>query len=250
MQPRPLPAANLPNLLQEAGIDPAPLHPLVTVGGRDFYGYTAPKGAAQALWAAFRAAHPQTGYWPLLFDDLAVPTEVVTFHYARATRTPEEILAAAAHRQLDDVGSPMADYLASLLAELPRRQLGAAPVDPLPPLAESVPEQGHLFLVPAGAPWEVPAVLQLEEANSFLPAAEQVAFLYHWYLQYGAEPVTLLFAVAEFVVARPPRDPAAALRLILEQNAYCGDLYRLQYGDMLDWAAGLLAIPYWHFWWD
>ena len=250
MQPRPLPAANLPTLLQEAGIDPAPLHHLLTAGGRDFYGYTAPPGSAWALWTAFRAAHPQTGYWPLLFDDLAVPTEAVTFHYARATRTPEEILAAAVQRQPDDVGSPMADYLASLIGGLPHRQLGATPVNLLPAPAEAVPKTGHLFLVPAGAPWEVPAMLQLEEVNGFLTAVEQVAFLYHWHLQHGAEPVTLLFAVAEFVVARPPRDPAAALRLILEQDAYCGDLYQMQYGDMLDWAAGLLANPYWRFWWD
>jgi hypothetical protein len=62
----------------------------------------------------------------------------------------------------------MAGYLASLIAGLPRRQLGAGPVNLLPTLAEPVPEQGHLFLVPAGAPREVPAGLQLEEANGFL----------------------------------------------------------------------------------
>lgn len=109
----------------------------------------------------------------------------------------------------------------------------------------------RLGLVPAPRPADVPAILGWTGMiNSTQDVAAISAVLRSWEDRFGATLVTLGFDALELAVAAPPTTVDRALRLAAEHRAFCRYNFTQQPGDLRTFAAGLVKVPIWRFWWD
>jgi hypothetical protein len=109
----------------------------------------------------------------------------------------------------------------------------------------------RLGLVPAPRPADVPAILGWSGMiNSTQDVAAISAVLRSWEDRFGATLVTLGFDALELAVAAPPTTVNRALRLAAEHRAFCRYNFTQQPGDLRAFAAGLVKVPIWRFWWD
>jgi hypothetical protein len=105
-------------------------------------------------------------------------------------------------------------------------------------------------LVPTTRGYEVPAWLRFGAWNECPTPSEHVAVLRSWETRFGAELAALGPAEMELVVARPPTERKALLRLAREQYHYCPDLVEQEMDTLDALAARLEKSTVWWFWWD
>jgi hypothetical protein len=108
----------------------------------------------------------------------------------------------------------------------------------------------YIGLATIEKPWHLPAVLKYGGWNDCPEAEVQCAFHRKWQDDYGAEITGMSGDVVECLVARPPSNQEAAVRLAWEQYWYCADIVEQGCGSVANLAATLLNSPYWFFWWD
>ncbi|MEV4757409.1 DUF4253 domain-containing protein [Micromonospora sp. NPDC049559] len=247
--------------LDEAVPDLPPRHELSrTPAGRPVFAFRAAGKAATNWWQRLRAAHPETGLWPVLMDDdtpeyLAEarehPNPSYLLHRA-GTLDGAATLAARARAKLEIYGPELA---AEIQAEL--RGEGEWPTEPvrrdlgLPFTWRREPRPVTVALVPAVAGWQVPAVLAYGGWNDHPSPSEHGAILRHWQRRYGIELMTMTGTTVELMVDRPPTTRPEALAAAWDYWAYndgAADLYDADGVTKL--AASLLGAPLWLAWWD
>lgn len=107
-----------------------------------------------------------------------------------------------------------------------------------------------LILVPASRPWDIPFVLKFGGWNECPGPEVHASFIRYWNERYGALPVALTGDVFEMAVDSPPTEPQAAIRLAIEQYAYCSDIVDQGTETIEGLAAEILGQRRWFFWWD
>ncbi len=117
-------------------------------------------------------------------------------------------------------------------------------------LTGEIKPEVYLGMAPVEEPWHLPAVLKYGCWNDCPESEVHCAFHREWYAEYGAEIAGISGDVIECIVARPPSDREAALRLAWQQYRYCMDIVEQSCGSVSNLAATLLDSRYWYFWWD
>jgi hypothetical protein len=137
--------------------------------------------------------------------------------------------------------------------------IGEWPDSPPMPTALTVAEdystQGHLqkvhvLLIPTQDSTEIPAYLKWGGWNDCPPPEYHVAALRSWRDRYGAELVGMAGDVMNIETNNRPASRDEALALASEQYAYCSDIVDQGVNTISVLAAGLMANPWWFFWWD
>ena len=103
--------------------------------------------------------------------------------------------------------------------------------------------------IPAENPWEVFAWLPFGGWNECPDTAEQMAMARYWFQRHGAVPAVVTADVLEYILPVPVGQEAA-VRLALEQYAFCADIVDQGVGTLEALAAGLAQSDRWYFWWD
>ncbi len=107
-----------------------------------------------------------------------------------------------------------------------------------------------LVKVPVKNPWEVFAWVPFGGWNECPDTQSQMAIAKYWYEQHGAVPAVITHDVLEFDVPEPV-EMEKAIKLAIEQYAYCPDM--IEQGDDVTVAlmAEMLTMStVWFFWWD
>jgi hypothetical protein len=247
---------DLAKILQAHGIGDSPLHRL---NDTDSYYLAVPGAQAVERWSALRNIFEETGHWPVLLggdDDLAHHQEALI---ALQTPNSEQILADARalagepwlRGRLDQFHLTHAEDLDDLHeawpADVEHDDKFSIPIDPG---TAAVRATCYLGLVPAGASWQVPALLRFGGRNGCPPPAVHVSVLARWEFMYAAEIVGMTRDTLELTVGNPPTAPGEALDLAYEQLGYCEDIVTQGTLTLERLAATLLDGRVWFFWWD
>jgi hypothetical protein len=230
---------------------------LVTVAGEE----------AIPLWRRLHAVVGETGWWPVVlgddeeldyhlenleeWEDEDEESQLVTILRGAEGFDPERWLEQSARELESDTG----DWLKSVMGEWaaappPAPDLGTSFTIPRNLLTHELFPEVHLGLAPTPRGWEVPAYLRFGGFNSCPQPQEHVALWRRWHALYGAELVGISHDVVEALVARPPADRGAAMRLAREQYIYCDDIVSQGCGTVSALGALLVDRPTWYFWWD
>jgi hypothetical protein len=187
---------------------------------------------AAAAWLAIRAAHPRTGWWPIIAAEGLLDA---------CDGGQDEVSGGAA---VDTADSDLdgARWLARRLDWLSAGDPGfEIPRGPRPPLEDysdggfdwadalAAADSGEiveLILVPAAAGWLVPGVLGWSGAiNHEMDGAQHAPVLRRWAAaRWEAELVGLGLGTATLRVGDLPSAPQDALDLALEAMLYCSDI--------------------------
>jgi hypothetical protein len=111
-------------------------------------------------------------------------------------------------------------------------------------------ETAHIVLIPTDDWTTVPAHLRWGGWNSCPPSEYHVAALRSWRDRYGVELVGMNFDTLNLRADRSPRTRDVALALAREQYDYCNDIVDQGAGTLSAYAASLMALRWWYFWWD
>jgi hypothetical protein len=106
-------------------------------------------------------------------------------------------------------------------------------------------ERVHIALIPTTDRTEIPAYLHWGGWNACPEPHHHVAAARHWRDTYGAELVSMSHDIVEFRVTRRPKDRAEATALAHEHHDYSSEIE-----ELLPYAAELLVLDWWFFWWD
>ncbi|GAB3829297.1 DUF4253 domain-containing protein [Dactylosporangium cerinum] len=205
------------------------------------------------LWEELRAAHPTSGLWPLLLTplegDAARP-------WVEGELVPDDMSDPASHDPADLLSSWWAEsetggdaWPGLAPAAGPDETAADATADREAAALLASRRQWRLGLVAAGRGADAPTVAGWDgPANHTGDTAEISAVLRSWEDRFGARVVGLGYAELFLSVAAPPATIDEALRIGAEHVAFCPDTLN----DLpLDaYAAGLVGLPAWHFWWD
>ena len=222
--------------------------------------------APARLWARLRAAHRDSGLWPLILDGLrgdeARPwangeltprrmsspgthdaEALLARMWARCTAgAEEEVLAdlapfgsawpgiAVRPTVVDDPDETADECAETLRAEMPAARLGLVATD-----------RGADAIAVVG--WSGPL-------NYDSDAGRFAAVLRGWEVRFGARVVGVGFDTLHLSVAAPPRTEDDALRVAAEHYAFCPDNVRQGSGTLTDYARDILGHRMWGFWWD
>jgi hypothetical protein len=243
---------SLDDVLKGAGVDPSTLRHssssvregirLASVHGRE----------AVDVWRRLRALVDESGHWPVLLGHDEDLSRVEEAQEGFEEQSLEQILTAAesidAQTFLKERRAEQLEYGEAPRGEWPEEAAHDhrfyIPGDPKPH------SRVHLALVPTTIPWVLPAHLCFGGWNECPFPAEHVAVFKAWHEEYGAEVVGISGDVVEMAVARPPRDHDGALKLALDQYAYCADIVDQGTETIDALAASLLNAEGWFFWWD
>jgi hypothetical protein len=204
-----------------------------------------PSAGEEALewWRTLRAAHEDTGRWPVIVD-------------ARSIAMTGEKAGPGQPAELDatEILNPGGVTLDSLGDEGLEDLLDQWPDDPCRVDRFGLPFSREpavaLFEVEHG--WQVPDLLGYGDWNRCPPPAVHTAVLRHWERAYGAELVCLTWSSLELTMSRPPRTRRAALALAWEYAGYCEDSVDAIYGadNLAELAASFLDAEVLTAWWD
>jgi hypothetical protein len=212
------------------------------------------------LWAKLRAAHPESGLWPLLLEDSVqpwsagqiAPDNPALIDNFEAGAFMAEVwsdwLAQASPEQIEDLfpfgrdcpglappgqllaePDAVADWYACVLAER-RPLLGLAAAD-----------RGADALVVMG--WQ-------GAVNHNEWAVPMAAVVRSWEERFGARVVGVGFNTLELSVAAPPVTPEHAIRVAAEHWTFCPDNIIQGPGNLVDYSEQIIGKYYWSFWWD
>ncbi len=246
----------LVELLHQQGIDTLTLAPLLSVDQVTVYRLSCEGAAAVPLWQTLRGIVNNTGHWPILLggdEDLEEYRDGLLDGLAQREETPAALVNAGL--QLDAQA-----WIRARLAESGREpQRGPWPDDATPASDFTIPYDMrswtplpllHLALVPTREGWQAPAFLHYGGWNACPTPEEHVCMMKHWAESYDADPFGMARDRVEMMVRRPPQDQAGAVKLALEQYAYCNDIVD-QGTETLDALAAILQQgSAWYFWWD
>jgi Domain of unknown function (DUF4253) len=120
---------------------------------------------------------------------------------------------------------------------------------------EEPPTTDTLLLLPVKKSWHIPAVLRVgsgEAMGDHPPAHIHVAMLKRWNEKYRAELVTIGRDVMYLTVKAPATTQDDALKLAIEQFAYCPNIVLGSVGDctLSGGAIDVLDSKCWQFWWN
>lgn len=208
---------------------------------------------APAVLEQLRREGAAGGFTPVLLgrrEDVELLLEQLE---AGAEQSVEEILAAA------EAVDPAA-WLREQAEDDPEQfhaEAGEWPAEPSPSgLMVHMDFRGrphaavYIARFPTPRSWEVFAHLKFGGWNECPSPEVHVALARDWHRRYGADLAALTFDVAQFAVARPPRDADEARALAREQFLYCSDIVHQGVQTMEALAATLHRAPWWFFWWD
>ncbi|WP_327003468.1 DUF4253 domain-containing protein [Dactylosporangium sp. NBC_01737] len=208
------------------------------------------------LWEQLRAAHPTSGLWPLLLTpldgDAARP-------WVEGELVPDDMSDPAEHdpaHLLSSWWSQTATGNAAWPGLAPATTTDGADVAKADATADreaaallASRRPWRLGLVAAGRGADAPTVAGWDgPANHTDDTAHISAVLRSWEDRFGARVVGLGFAELFLSVAAPPATADDALRVAAEHFAFCPDNVSEQ--PLAEYAAGLVGMPAWHFWWD
>ncbi|WP_430780252.1 DUF4253 domain-containing protein [Actinoplanes sp. G11-F43] len=209
-------------------------------------------------WAALRARHPGTGWWPLLLGGLSAGD-------------PERPWIEAGDLRPEQIRSRPGDHYPGVLlgrwwasaggsegwSGLARRgesgtdpdEHAAATADLL--LAEGVLVAPRLGLVRSArgadtltdAAWTGPT-------NHEGDTARISCVVRNWEERFGARVVGVGFDTLHLSVAAPPTGFDHAREVAAEHLAFCPDNVWQGCGSLDDYAESLVGTPTWSFWWD
>jgi hypothetical protein len=129
-------------------------------------------------------------------------------------------------------------------SELPHI-MAAEPRVPFNTTSSMPHERVHIALIPTNDRTEIPAYLHWGAWNACPAPHHHVAAARHWRDTYGAELISLSHDVAEFRVTRRPKDRAEAMALARDHHLYSSEIE-----ELAPYAAELLVLDWWFFWWD
>jgi hypothetical protein len=248
--------SDLGEILRAHGIADSSLQRLNEV---DSYYLAVPGAEVVARWSALRNIFEETGYWPVVLggaDDLARHKQELA---NQGSADHDQILAGArAHNgevwlrsRLDQFHTVHADQLDELHEEWPadveHDDTFSIPIDPG---TAQMRATCYLGLVPAGASWQVPALLRFGGWHDCPEPAVHVSVLARWERMYAAEIVGMTHDTLELTIGNPPTEPGEALDLAYEQLGYCEDVVLQGTLTLERLAATLLHGRVWFFWWD
>jgi len=237
------------------------------------------------LWVTFCDLAEESGYWPVLVDDLYGVTRAVersvqqhprTILDEAATLDPRVfMLAGTSYTRLPQPAEVITDFLTALEQEYDYRDgdfvsyhalraeaetaltnaaLWVRPVAftriehlglETTPDTEGTP--ANIILVPTTRCWEIAALVPEYPASSTADASTSVRLLQDWHTRYCAELVEIGRSTLTLRATRPPQTPEQALILAWEHTQYCPDISTL---DIVRRAVELTQGKAWSFWWD
>lgn len=211
--------------------------------------FKVPGEKAFGTWKALRAAHPETGHWPVILGDDRDLAKLID-HYDGA----EPTLADTWRERALSV-DPQA-WLDSRLQKKPAR-LGSWPekmppdrgIDTAQSLGKPLPEC-WMGLIPATSGLDVIAHFKFGDWGICPDPSVHIALLRHWEKSHGAEVVALTSKVIETTSARPATTREEAVELAKIHYAYCPDLCDWAGVTVEALAAALWHRDHWFFWWD
>jgi len=86
--------------------------------------------------------------------------------------------------------------------------------------------------------------------NYYDDVGELAAVVRSWEERFGARVVSIGFDTLHLSVAAPPRDLDQALHIAAEHFAFCPDNVWQGPEYLRTYAAGLVDLNAWNFWWD
>lgn len=236
------------------GIDLPQVRRIPAAGTLTAWAFGASGGAAVGWWRRLRGVSGPAGYWPVLVGDAGLgvrcgdSADSGEHALARAAGLDGAVLVNPGGQTLPGQGP---DAIDAYLEQWPDDPDDVVRLDRFT-LPYQVQDAAAVALVPAGAGWQVPALLGFGGWNNCPEPAVHAAVLRYWGERHGADLACLTGDGLELAVARPPRTPADALGFAWEYTSYCLDavdgLYR---ADSLAWlAASLIDADVVHLWWD
>jgi hypothetical protein len=206
------------------------------------------------LWEQLRAAHRTSGLWPLLLTPLSRDP---ARPWVEGELLPDDMSDPAEHDPADLLSSWWAHA-----AEGNGAWPGLAPAADGADLAEAdaTADREAAALLASRRPWRLGLVAAGRGADAPTVAgwdgpvnhagdtAHISAVLRSWEDRFGARVVGLGFDELFLSVAAPPATADDALRVAAEHAAFCPDNVEGQ--PLAAYAAGLVDVPAWHFWWD
>ncbi|MFI7064654.1 DUF4253 domain-containing protein [Kribbella sp. NPDC050124] len=109
----------------------------------------------------------------------------------------------------------------------------------------------RLMLAPAARGADVPAVVGWTgPTNHTNQVAPLVTILRSWEDRFGVRLVGLGFDTLELSVAAPPTTPEHAVQVAAEHLMFCPDNVEQGPGSLREYAAAILGVNSWSFWWD
>jgi hypothetical protein len=259
--------------LSKAGVEPSAFKP---IAGTGILAGTVPGARALEIWLILRESFPGTGLWPIIrgasdfeFDETPAGRaplpegsvrDLLRKRTFRLRRELEEIVPdLSAKDDLETIARKMDASGANSFsgAEKEEQAWPGSPPNPevvLQSIREltsgEVFESVALWLVPARAPHEVPAILGFGDWND-APSPELIsAGLREWNHAYGSVPACITSDVLECVVDRAPQTQEQAFSLAAEQWALCDDIVMQGTQSVRALAIQLWRSPVWFFWWD
>jgi hypothetical protein len=204
-----------------------------------------------------RSQYPQTGIYPFMIGDQE-ELERVEENTEFANSEPEQIIQssltfdpskwmAARKEEMAEDGIVTEDTVGKWPGEIHDKGSIGLHKDIV---SGQLKRELYFGLATIEKPWHLPAVLNYGGWNDCPEAGIQCAVHRKWQEEYGAEITGMSGDVVECIVARPPTNREAAIRLAWEQYWYCADIVDQGCGSVANLAATLLNSPYWYFWWD
>jgi hypothetical protein len=265
--------AQVKDILRQHGINPALFKASRGVNGVRT-GRVSGKSALD-LWDAIRAAHGETGVWPVFrggeanpagFDrveDTAAPPRgtanaLLARSYTECRRNYAKFSGkVGANVAFEEFANRVAAGGGFEYPDGPRMPWPKKPPHPRRSMHSSKSiftdrPLGSLFLslVAAEHPWQVIQTLGFGGFNECPRPSRLAALFREWQDQYGAYPAAVTNNVIECFVDRPPRSRKKARELAAAQWVLCEDIVMQGMGSVERLAALVWRSPNWYFWWD
>lgn len=106
-----------------------------------------------------------------------------------------------------------------------------------------------LARIPVTHPWKVFAWLPIGGRNECPDSSSLAAIAKYWYDTCGAVPAAISPDKLEFYVKYPVKDKNTAMKLALEQYAFCPDIIEQSDSTVGNLADSLTKSSVWYFWW-